>query len=366
MSLTKYYFRDFIKQRKEKYDGNESLPIRGVSRDGFIHPKQEDADTSIYNVFYKGDFVFNPARMELNSIILNRIFDKAMCSSLYEIFYVDRQDIVLPEYLGIYIKREEFARRCWFEAVGSARNYFRIANLGEFEIILPNLYTQKKYAAIYSAMLANQQSYERGLEDLKLVCDGYIEDLRRKMPCEKIGPYLEESEQRNTMGLSVEAVRGLSTNKEMITTKADMDGVGLDNYKIVKKGQIAYVADTSRRGDKISLGFNDTQEPYLVSSISVVFGTKSDCLLPEYLMLFLTRTEFNRYARFNSWGSAREAFDWNEMCNVKIPIPDLKVQKAIVEIYAVYTARKRISEKLKAQIKNICPVLIRGSLIDGG
>lgn len=82
-------------------------------------------------------------------------------------------------------------------------------------------------------------------------------------------------------------------------------------------------------------------------------------------MLFLTKSEFDRYARFNSWGSAREAFDWDEMCAVKIPIPDIHVQKAIAEIYAVYIARKRINERLIAQIKDICPILIKGSLEEG-
>ncbi|MBQ6479594.1 MAG: restriction endonuclease subunit S [Anaerolineaceae bacterium] len=232
----------------------------------------------------------------------------------------------------------------------------------DIDIELPGLPIQQKYVDIYKAMIANQQSYERGLEDLKLVCDGYIEDLRRKMPSEKIGKYLIWSDQRNECDLSVDAVRGLSTGKEMIPTKSDMDGVGLDNYKTVKPGQIAYVPDTSRRGDKISLGFNDTKDTFLVSSISTVFSTDTDYLLPEYLILFLTRAEFDRYARFNSWGSARETFDWSEMCNVEIPIPDIKVQKAIAEIYSVYIERKKINEQLKAQIKDICPILIKGSL----
>ena len=365
MALTKYRLGDLIEQRREKFDGGKDLPIRGVSRDGFIPPKQEDADTSIYNVFYRNDFVFNPARMELNSISMNTIFDKAICSSLYEIFYVLRKDILLSEYLNIYVKRDEFARQCWFEAVGSARNYFRVSNLSEFEIVLPSLPIQQKYVDIYNAMVANQQSYERGLEDLKLVCDGYIEDLRRQMPCEKIGPYLIESDCRNEYGLLADAVRGLSTSKEMIPTKADMDGVGLDSYKTVSPGQIAYVPDTSRRGGKVSLGFNESGETYLVSSISTVFKTNELKLLPEYLMLFLTRSEFDRYARFNSWGSARETFDWSEMCNVEIPIPDIKIQKSIAEIFAVYNERKSINERLKAQIKDICPILIKGSLEEG-
>ena len=82
-------------------------------------------------------------------------------------------------------------------------------------------------------------------------------------------------------------------------------------------------------------------------------------------MLFFTRAEFDRYARFNSWGSARETFDWNEMCSVKIPIPDISVQKAIADMYSVYIARARINEQLKVQIKDICPILIRGSLEEG-
>ena len=365
MALTKYKLGELIKQRREKYDGLEDLPIKGVAREGFISPKQDGADLSIYNVYYLNDFVFNPARMELNSIALNTFWDKAICSSLYEIFYITRTDLLLPEYLNLFIKRDEFARKCWFEAVGSARNYFRVADLSEFDIELPDLPAQQKYVDIYKAMVANQQSYECGLEDLKLVCDGYIEDLRRKIPCEKIGKYLVESDRRNTIGLIVDAVRGLSTGKEMIPTKADMNGVGLDSYKVVESRQIAYVPDTSRRGEKVSLGFNDTDEEFLVSSIYVVFGTNHEFLLPEYLMMFYMRSEFDRYARFNSWGSARETFDWNEMCNIQIPIPDIKIQQAIVDVYNVYIKRKSINEQLKAQIKDICPILIRGSLEEG-
>ena len=120
MALTRYKLGNLIEQRREKYNGQEELSAWGVSREGFILPKQDGADTSIYNVFYKNDFVFNPARMELNSIALNTDFNKAICSSLYEIFYITRKDLILPEYLNMFIKRNEFARKCWFEAVGSA------------------------------------------------------------------------------------------------------------------------------------------------------------------------------------------------------------------------------------------------------
>ena len=363
MALTKFKIGDFIAQRREKYDGKDILPIFGVSREGFIPPKQEDADTSIYNVFYKNDFVFNPARMELNSIALNINFDKAICSSLYEIFYIIRTDIVIPEYLNLFIKRDEFARKCWFDAVGSARNYFRVSNLSEFEIELPPLPIQQKYVDIYKAMVENQQTYERGLDDLKLVCDAYIEDLRRKIPCEEIGPYIQEIDNKNTdLELGLENVRGISIDKKFIPTKANMDGVSLNNYKIVEPKMLAFISDTSRRGDKISLAHNQTERSFIVSSISTVIKTDKTKLLSDYLYLFFIRNEFDRYARFNSWGSARETFDWEEMCDVKIPIPDTKIQQSIVNIYNAYNKRKEINEKLKAQIKEICPILIKGSV----
>ena len=360
MELTKYKLGELIEQRREKYDGLEELPIRGVSREGFISPKQDGADLSIYNVYYLNDFVFNPARMELNSIALNVYWDKAICSSLYEIFYVTRTDILLPEYLNLFIKRDEFARKCWFEAVGSARNYFRVADLSEFDIVLPDLSTQQKYVDIYKSMVANQQSYERGLEDLKLVCDGYIEDLRRKMPCEAIGKYIVRYDLRNGKN-GTKNVMGISTSKQFREPTSKVNKNELANYKVCKPRQIAFV-QTTHNEKVFTYAFNNTDKDIVVSSVNEVFSTDEEQLYPEYLCMFFNRSEFDRYARFHSWGSARETFTWNDLVEVKIPIPDIKVQKAIAEIFAVYTTRKQINEQLKAQIKNICPILIRGSL----
>ena len=143
MNLTKYKLGDLIVQRREK-NNNYDVPIRGVSKEGFIPAKQKDADTSIYNVFYKYDFVFNPARMELNSIALNLEYDKALCSSLYEVFYVKDESILLPEFLNLHIKRDEFARHCDYIGLGSAREYCRFANIAEFDIELPPIEVQEE------------------------------------------------------------------------------------------------------------------------------------------------------------------------------------------------------------------------------
>ena len=237
--------------------------------------------------------------------------------------------------------------------------------MGDMDIDLPPLAIQQKYVDVYNAMVANQKAYERGLEDLKLTCDAYIEDLRRKMPCEKIGKYIQEYSHKNELGLTATSVRGIATSKEFIATKANMNGVSVDNYKEVEPNMIAFISDTSRRADKLSLAINESKETYLVSPIATVMYTDRKKLLPNYLNLFFCRKEFDRYARFHSWGSARENFSFEDMQNVRIPIPSLPMQQSIVDIYTAYKQRRSINEKLKAQIKAICPILIKGSIEEG-
>lgn len=135
----------------------------------------------------------------------------------------------------------------------------------------------------------------------------------------------------------------------------------LANYKVVKPRQISFVQTT--HNEKVFCNsFNNTDEDIVVTSVNEVFSTNEEKLLPEYLVMFFNRTEFDRYARFHSWGSARETFTWDDLIKVKIPIVDITIQKYIVNIYNVYKKRKEINEKLKAQIKDICPILIKGSL----
>ena len=375
MGLSKYKLGDLIEEINRT---NDTLDygisfVRGISNEKKITQTKADVNETVIAKFYvilPGEFIYNPRTTRMGEKVglgYNNTSSPLIFTFNNKAFRIkpSAQDVLLSEYLFIYYNRSEFDRYAMSRSWGSATELFTFEEMCDIDIDLPDLTVQQKYVDIYKAMVANQQSYERGLEDLKLVCDGYIEDLRRKMPCEKIGPYLVESDQRNDYGLSADDVRGLSTSKEIIPTKANMDGVGLDNYKTVQPGQIAYVPDTSRRGDKVSLGLNNTESTFLVSSISIVFGTNTEHLIPEYLMLFLTRTEFDRYARFHSWGSARETFDWDEMCDVQIPIPDIQIQKAITEVFSVYNMRKKINEQLKAQIKNICPILIKGSLEEG-
>ena len=374
MKLTKIRLGNYImcstaNNRDQKY-GVEL--IQGVTNEGvFSAPKGNplDVDLKPYKLVNNGAFVYNPSRLDLGSIAY-RTDGFCIVSHLYIVFYLNEagKKIIDPTWLFMYFRRKEFYREVTFRNFGSQRPEFNFYDMSDIYIPLPDISIQKKYVDIYKSMIANQQSYERGLEDLKLVCDGYIEDLRRKMPCEVIGEYLELVESQNDeLEFGIESVRGVSIGKEFIETKADMKGVDLRPYLLVQPNDFAYVTVTSRNGEKISIALNDSDITYICSSSYVVFRSKdTEKLLPQYLILYFSRPEFNRYARFNSWGSARETFDWSEMCALQIPIPDIQIQRAIAEIFNVYTTRKRINEQLKTQIKDICPILIRGSLEHGG
>ena len=373
MALTKYCLGDLLELTTETNANNEygARDVRGMTITKEIIPTKADVsntDLSKFLVVHPGEFVFNPRTHGKKIGFGYNDTDSSFLISWNNIAFRIKdsmRDKVLSEYLFFHFNRAEWDREACYRSWGSSTEVFTWEALCEMELDLPPLSVQQKYVDIYNSMLANQRCYERGLEDLKLVCDAYIENLRRKTPTKKIGAYLTQSDRRNDIGLSVDFVRGLATSKAMIPTKADMDGVSLNNYKVVPPRYIAYVPDTSRRGDKVSLGFNDTDETFLVSSISTVFGTDLSVLIPEYLMLFLTRSEFDRYARFNSWGSARETFNFEDMCDVEIPIPDISVQKAIADIFTAYNTRKLINERLKAQIKDLCPILVKGAVEEG-
>lgn len=342
--------------------------VRGMTITKEIIPTKanvKDTDLSKFLVVHPYEFIFNPrTHGKKIGFGYNNSEDTFLISWNNIAFRVSSKakDRVLAEYLFLHFNRSEWDREACFRSWGSSTEVFSWDALCEMEVDLPPIDIQRKYVAVYNAMLANQQSYERGLEDLKLTCDAYIEELRRNTPSVAIGKYLMPSDERNTLNLSADSVRGLSVSKDMIETKANMNGVSVSNYKTVPPRYIAYVSDTSRRGDKMSLGFNRTEETFLVSSISTVFKTDTRYLLPEFLMLYICRDEFDRYARFHSWGSARETFDWDEMCDVRIPIPSIEIQQDIVNIYEAYLTRKGINEKLKNQIKDLCPILIKGSI----
>lgn len=366
MALTKYKIGQLI----EIVDERNSFGIRefyGINIDKEFMPTvadTENLDESKYKVVRKNRYVFSGMQTGRDECIRISMYLKdepVIVSPAYTTFEIVAKDIVLPTYFFMIFLSKERDRLGWFYSDGSVRSNLDWDRFCDIELNLPDLATQQKYVDIYKAMVANQQSYERGLEDLKLVCDGYIEDLRRNHPCEKIGPYIEEIAVRN-VDLEITNIQGVNSSSTFGETRADTTDLNFSNYKIVKKGQFAYNPSRINLGSIALLGGDDC----IISPMYIVFGVvNKQKIIPEYLMLWFGRKEFHRSTLFYAMGSVRDNFSFDLMQEVEIPIPDIQTQQAIVDVYNVYIARKEINEKLKAQIKNICPILIKGSLEEG-
>lgn len=138
-----------------------------------------------------------------------------------------------------------------------------------------------------------------------------------------------------------------------------MEGVSLKPYLIVKPDEFAYVTVTSRNGEKITLAYNNTQTTYIVSSSYVVFRVKrKDLLNSTYLFMYFNRPEFDRYSRYNSWGSAREVFTWQEMCDLEIELPDLETQEKFVKVYQAMCENQKAYERGLDDLKLVCDAYI--------
>ena len=170
-----------------------------------------------------------------------------------------------------------------------------------------------------------------------------------------LGDFIRQVDVRNTDGKE-ENLLGVSVQKMFIPSIANTVGTDFTKYKVVKRGQFTYIPDTSRRGDKIGIALLTDNDEGLVSNIYTVFEVKDENeLLPEYLMLWFSRPEFDRYARFKSHGSVREIMDWDEMCKVELPVPSIDKQRSIVKAYQTITERielkRRINDNLAAQMR---------------
>lgn len=172
----------------------------------------------------------------------------------------------------------------------------------------------------------------------------------------KLGDYIQPVDVRNS-DLKVSHLLGLSIDKCFIESIANTIGTDFRPYKIVKKGQFAYGPVTSRNGEKITIALLEEPECIISSSYAVFEITDTSKLLPEYLMLWFSRPEFDRYARYKSHGSVREIFDWDEMCRVELPVPPLNEQQKIVDTYNVITNRIRIKKKINENLEKTAQCL---------
>ena len=271
-----------------------------------------------------------------------------------------------PIWLFIYLRRNEFRREVTFRNFGSQRPEFNFNDLSDIELPLPSIEQQRKYVDVYLALQNNLAAYQSKVEELKLVCDGYIEELRRRasnksIPMVRIGDYISKRVEKNSDG-AITLEQGINIQKQFITpqrTNSDLYG-----RRIVRKGDFAYC--TQLNNENVAIAYRE-DEDCVVSSVYDIFYIKDESVLfPLYLMLWFRRSEFGRYVYRLSTGTSYEFLSYEDLSDYKIPLPNLAIQREIANVYKCYIERQRIAEALKEQLKKICPVLIRGSLMETG
>lgn len=319
-------------------------------------------DLSKYKIIKKGQFAYSAMQVGRDETIRLALYsdeEPAIISPAYSVIESKDENELIPEYMMMCFQRPESDRYGWFISDSSVRASLEWERFCEIEIPIPDIDQQRKYVAIYKGLLTNQKVYENSLEDLQLICDTYIENLIKNEDSKLLGEYIERTNEKNSNDKIREFV-GVSERKEFRDSDKRVNMKNLTKHPVVHKNEFAY---TPRMNPfkPLAVALSHYDYPVIVSPINLIFKIKNhSILLPEYLFLFLKRDEFDRYAAFNAWGSARDTFDWPDMCNVKLPIPDIKIQEAIVTIYHTLETRKSINEQLKESIKPLCPVLMRG------
>lgn len=345
--------------------------IRGVSNTKEMMPTKanmEGRDLSTFQVLMPGEFIFN-RRTTRNGERIGLGYNMDDRAYIFTEDYVSFavKEGLLPTYLYLFFCRDEFDRYVRYHSWGSATEFFNWEEMCEVKIPLPliddkpDMKRQQEVVDAWQGLRKMKEQNEQLAAPLFQLCRSYMENLKKNCKFVELREYIENVDERNYNNqYNLDDLKGLSVEKTFIDSKANMDGVSLSAYKVVAPSHFCFVTVTSRNSDKITIALNNRNMSYIVSSSYEVFRVINvETINPHFLLLWFKRPEFDRYARFHSWGSAREAFSYEDMEKVKIPLPDLATQQAIVNIYHCAEEAKRIAAEADKLSREICPALMQ-------
>ena len=352
---------DYIEQCDERNSASVNYPVIGINRDKTFMPtvaNLDGVDIAKYKIVTKGMFVFSGMQTGRDICIRIGLYDNeqlALVSPAYTTFVINDDKKVLPEYFFMYFNRAESDRYGWFISDSSVRSNLDWPRFLDIEIPLPSPDEQQKMVNVWKAFREIKEQNEAKVAPLMQVCQSYIQEL--KYPKQEIGAYIHRIDERNSDN-QIKEVRSVSVSKYFNETNAKVDKNNLSNYKIVRENQISFVQTTGNE-KCLCAAINHLGFPIVVTSVNEVFETDEKYLLADYLHLIFRRAETDRYARFNSWGSARETFTWEDMVRFAIPLPPIEIQRAIVNIYKCANEAKQIAEEADRLSREVCPALLQ-------
>lgn len=359
---------DYISQCTERNISNKYgiEEVRGVKNSkGFIKTKADVStrDLSSFRILKPGSFAFNRRTTrngERLGLGYNDSEDILICTEDYIVFRVkpEYEMYLDSRFLYLCFLRDEFDRYSRYDSWGSATEFFNWEEMCRVQIPLPDITIQKELVAAYNGLKQLAEENEALIEPLQNACQAYVVDCKAKYPMVKLGEYIDLYDKRNSDN-KIKSVKSVSITKEFKETGAKVNKDELSGYKLVPPLHIAYV-QTTKNEKCFANALNTSEETYCVTSVDNVITTKDKNILDVgYLHILFRQKEFDRYAIFNSWGSAREVFSYGDLCGTKIPLPPIEVQKAIVNLYHCLEDAKKISSQAREQLKTLCPALVQ-------
>lgn len=322
-----------------------------------------ETDLSKYKVIQKRQFAYSAMQVGRDETIRIALYEDeqpAIISPAYLVIESKDTEELLPEYMMMWFHRPESDRYGWFISDSSVRASLEWERFCEIQIPIPDITEQEKFVALYNALLNNQKIYQNSLDDLQLICNASMDKLKKSKKHQPLDELVQLVDNRN-QNAKVNNLLGINVDKVFMPSKANVGETDLSKYKIVQKEQFAYSAMQVGRDETVRVVLYSFDKPAIISPAYLVFEViDKKVVLPEFLMLWFYRPEFNRYGWFISDSSVRASLEWERFKEIRVPVPDIEIQEAIVTIYHTLQTRKRINQQLKKTIKPLCPVLLKG------
>jgi len=332
---------DIVEQYKEPC-GKSHLTLDEVwgiscNKEFFSPARQIAQNTSDYKIVPLGCFACNllhVGRDKVLPVALNRDNDKKIVSSNYHVFkFIDNFDI-LKEYFFILLFSEEVDRYFSYHTEASVRDRLDWKTFCNTEWKVPPVEVQEKIVEFFLSLSRNISILKKYNNTLKRLIYLLLEEKIANAQEFELGEFVKISEETNFENkFGEEDLYGISIEKEFCRSMTDIKKVNLSNFYLVKPKYFAYNEITSRNKERLSVAYNRTDKTILLSNRYSVFRVISERLIEEFLYLYLSREEFDRFARNNSWGCAREVLSWEDFIHFKIPVPDISEQKILVDLF---------------------------------
>lgn len=316
-------------------------------------------DLSNFKIVFPNEFIYNPRTHGKKIGLGINFFNKPFLISWNNIaFRIKDIHALLPTYLYLFFNRDEWDRLACVNSWGSSTEVFSWIELRRMQIPLPPLEVQQKVVNVWKACREIKEQNEAKAAPLMQVCLSYIQGLKHKFPMCELGEYIEESNERNKDEIfNADDLMGVCSEGTFIKSIANTQGLNFGNYKVVHQGDFAY--SNRINVGSIALRYGDD---CIISPSYAVFRIKKESenvLLKEYLAIWFRRSEFLRSTLFFAFGTIKDDFSHREMCRVKIPLPPIDVQRAIVNIYKCANEAKQIAEEADKLSRAICPALLQ-------